>query len=222
MDAARWDRLAPLSGIVFVVLTVVGFVVGQSNSPDDFPGEVGEIVEYYVDDPGKILIGSWIGIVGTFFLIWFVGAVYSRLRAAEGREGRVAAVALGGGLAAAAISLAVDAVNAAAAFRADEDDRIDPGQAAAMYDLQGALVGIALPVGIAALTGAIAVLALRVGVLPRWFGVASAVLAIGLLIAPIAWFLVLVSMLWIVALSILLYVRTPVEPAAATPPAGTA
>jgi hypothetical protein len=226
MVSSRWERFAPLSGLVFVVLAIAGFVLVQMNSPEDFPGKVDEIVSYYQDESGSIMLGSYLGMLSVFFLLWFVGTLHSRMRRAEGGEGRVASILLVGGGAAAAISLAFDAVNAAAAFRADEDDAIAPETATALFDLSGALFGIAYPMALGVLVAATAVLALRVGALPRWFGIVSVVVALGLVSGFVAWLFAMFSVIWFAALSLILFraeggaeAATPAEPPATAAPA---
>ena len=61
MNTARWERYAPLTGVLFVIFTVAGILIGMSDSPEDFPGASREIVEYYEDDPGKIILGTGSG-----------------------------------------------------------------------------------------------------------------------------------------------------------------
>jgi hypothetical protein len=209
-------RFAPLSGVAFVVFALAGAIVESSGEPSDFPGDVREIVSYYTDHSSSILVGAYLGLLGVVFLIWFVGVLRARLRVAEGVDGSASAIAFGGGVAAAAMALGVHATNAGAAFRADEDNRIAPGQATALFDLQSGFF-IAFAFALAVLIAATAVVALRTGALPRWIGYLSAVFAIGL-IEPFAnWLFVIASPLWFLPVSILLYLR----PAERTP-AGTA
>ena len=221
MNASGWERYAPLTGVLFVVFTVAGILIGMSDSPDDFPGEVADIVEYYNDDPGKIMIGSWLGLLGGFFLIWFGGSIREHLRAA-GQE-RLGTVAFGGAVAAAAVGLLIDTANLAAAFRADEDDAIDPATATALYDFANSMIGGGLPIAIAVLVGATGIAALRSGALPRWLGYVSLVIVLGLLTFYIAWMMTAVALLWALIVSIVLFrAQTPAAAPAASggPPSG--
>ena len=226
MALSRYERLAPLTGIAFVVLTVVGVLIATKDSPDDFPGEVQQIVEYYTDGKDSIITGSWIAIVGVLFLFWFAGSLRERLGFAEGGAGRLASVAFGGGVAAATILLVFNAVNLIGALRVEEHDEIAPETATALSDASNGLIGTALPVAMAAMIGAAGVVAIRTGALPRWLGIVSLVLMVGLLILPIAWILLLPALLWVLVVSVLLYTR-PAAPVAgpgttgAPPPART-
>jgi hypothetical protein len=214
MAPERRERLTPLYGVVFVVLTVVSIVLGSMDSPEDFPGEVGEIVQYWENDPGLLMASGWVGAVGGFFNLLFLGVLVSRLRAAEGGTGRLSATAFGGGIAAVTAGLLIDTMTLAGAIRADEDGLIPPATATTLYDVSQLLVGVALPIALAVLIAATGALALRVGVLPRWLGVVSLLLAVGLLILPIAWAMTAVALLWALVVSILLYLR-PGAPATA-------
>lgn len=216
MADSRWDRLAPLTGVAFVVLTVIGIVVGSSGSPSDFPAQAVDAAEYYQDETDAIIISSWIGAVGAFFLFWFAGVVRARLRAANER---LATTAFGGAVAAATAVLLMNAVNAVGALRADEYKRIDPAIAAIYNDLQGILIGVVLAVSLAVWIAATGVLALRTGALPRALGIVSLVIAVGLLIFPIAWAVTALGVLWALVLSILLYLRPAAEEPASAPPA---
>lgn len=207
MAADRRERLTPLYGVVFVVLTVVSIVLGSMDSPEDFPGDVGEIIVYWESDPNLLMASGWIGAVGGFFNLLFLGVLVSRLRAAEGGTGRLSTTAFGGGIAAVTAGLLVDTVTLAGAIRADEVGDIAPATATTLYDISQLLVGAALPVALSVLIAATGALALRVGVLPRWLGVVSLVLAVGLLILPIAWAMTGVALLWALVVSILLYMR---------------
>ena len=209
MDADRWDRMAPLAGVVFVVLTVVSIVLTSADAPSDFPGEPQEIVEYYSANEDRLMAGHWIGLVGTVFFFWFVGALWSRLRPAEGRAGRVSAVAFAGGVAVGVVGLIIDAVGLMPTLRFREHEGIDPAYASALYDIGQIAVGGMLPVALAVLIGATAVLAIRTGVLAGWFGIVSLILATGLLILPIAFFLAIFSLVWVLIVSIWLFLRPP-------------
>jgi hypothetical protein len=215
MDTRGWERFAPLSGVLFVLFTVASIVIGMSNSPEDFPAPVNEIVEYYEDDPGMIMLSAWLGLVGSFFLIWFGGSVRARLR--DAGEERLGTIAFGGAVAAAAMGLLVDTAHLAAALRADEDDKIEPATATALYDLAVGTVGGGLPIAIAVFVAATGVAALRTEALPRWLGIVSLLLAILLFIPPIAWAVTALALLWALITSILLFMSQPATPAAAVP-----
>ena len=167
MAADRRERLTPLYGVVFVVLTVISIVLSLEGSPEDFPGNIDEIVTYYEENHGRLMASSWVGLIGAFFNLLFLGVLFDRLRAAEGPGRRLSVTAFGGGLAAVVVGLLIDTLNAAAALRTEEDDTISAETATVLYDVGSLLVGAALPVALSVLVAATGVLALRTGVLPR-------------------------------------------------------
>ena len=220
MDADRWDRLAPLYGVAFVLLAIVGNVIARKGEPGDFPGESADIVQHYMDHKDAVMAGSWIALIAGLLLFAFVAALWSRLRAAEGRAGRTSATAFAGGVGAATMAVVSHAAYLMPALRADEEDLVEPAYATALYDLSQALHGVAMPIAFAVLIGAAGMVAIRSGMFPRWFGVVSLVIAVLLTILPISWFIMLFAVIWVLVVSIWLFRRGPV--AAAAPPGGAA
>lgn len=96
MAEERWERLGAATGIVFVILGVVAYlIVGQPPQPGDTPPE---IVGFHVENTDTLTLASYLwGVAGIFFL-WFLGSLRSYLRRAEGDTGRLSAVVFGSGL----------------------------------------------------------------------------------------------------------------------------
>jgi hypothetical protein len=221
---SRLERLAPLSGVLVVLLTIASFIiVGEQ---PDFIDEPDAVAEFYADDPGKLIAGFYVDALGSVLLILFAGSVRSALRTAEGGEDRLAAVSFGGGVAAAVMFLVYDMLNLAGAFRADEDGAIDPAVAATLNDASSLVLGIGGAMASAIFIGAAALVALRRrAVLPAWLAWISLPLAI-LLISPFGFIGLLGILLWILIVSIVLFLaereRAPAVPPTAPPPGGTA
>jgi hypothetical protein len=205
-------------GVVAFLLTVIGFIVAGSDSPD-FLDSGQEIAAYYTDDSGRIMAGSYIGLLGTAAFIWFLGELRNRMRRHEHETGgRLSNMAFGGGLVAAAMFLLVDLTNLAGAMRADEDGQIAPATAATLYDVSGLALG-AGAFGLAVLLVAVAIHAFRTGMLPGWLGWLSILIAIACL-TPWSFFGSMISLVWVLVVSILLYMRgAPATTAERPPPA---
>ena len=124
------------------------------------------------------------------------------------------AIAFGSGVATAVFALGTPGGDIAAAIN-NED--LGAPAAEALHNL-GDLFFIGAEVSAAVLLSAVGVLALRTRVLPVWLGWASLVIALWLLIAPVGWAaLIFAFPLWIVVVSILLFMRGPrAVPATAT------
>ncbi len=93
--ATTIERWAPLSGILYVVLFVVGLIVSESGQPDgDAPPA--EVIRYYSSSSHRDRIGlaSLLMLVGFFFFVWFVGVLVQEVRrqAGDGLLPRVTAI----------------------------------------------------------------------------------------------------------------------------------
>jgi hypothetical protein len=216
VEASAWERRGILMGVLAFILTVVGFIVAGSDSPY-FLDSGQEIATYYTDDSGRIMAGSYIGLLGTAAFIWFLGELRNRMRRYENETGgRLSNIMFGGGLVASAMFLLVDLTNLAGAMRADEDGVIAPTTAATLYDVSSLALGAgAFGLGVAFI--AVAVHALRTGMLPGWLAWVSVLIAIACL-TPWSFIGAGVGLLWVLVVSILLYVRDAPAPAAKTPP----
>lgn len=114
----RYERYGAASGVLAVILIIVGFGIGASGFPDiDAPA--GDWLTFVTDNQSQIQFGATIAALGIFFLIWFLGSLRSALRVAEGGTGRLSSIAYGGGLVGAAALTFTLAAFEAAAFRTD-------------------------------------------------------------------------------------------------------
>ena len=208
MDRSRWGRLAPLTGVAFAVLAILGNLL--QGSPPDFVDDPQKVVDFYTDNPGAILVGMNLALISLVFLVWFLSSLRRTLLAAEGGDGRLTAVAFGGGLIVTAMLMAGFAFNALGALRAEEDGTIAPEIAVVLQDGSSIFQGLAAPIAMAVLLGATAMVTLRFRPLPIWLGWASVLLAVIGLIGPISWILLLLFPLWALVTSVLLYQRQAV------------
>jgi hypothetical protein len=215
MNTPRWERVGPIAGVLAVVLTVVSLlVIGEG---PDFIDDAEEITSFYADDPGKLIGGYLIDAFGTILLVVFAAAVYVRLGGIRG--GTLPPAAFGGAIAMCAMFMLYDLLNMALAFRADEDGAI-PADAIVLNDLGFAALGVGATMFAAVFVACTALSALGSGVLPRWLCYLSFLLALGLLIAPISWAFLPVLLLWVLAVSVLMWME-PRRADVAPPPAAT-
>jgi hypothetical protein len=210
----RWERYAALSGVIAVVLWVVGLLVGGDVTNKD---EAARILAAVKDHDARILVGGLIWTVGTAFFIWFLGVLRSRMYVAEGGTARLTATGFAGGVATAiCIALAPGGDMAAALNKND----IDASAASALHNMGDAFfIGAEylLPV----LLVAAGLLALRTGLLPKWLAWVSFLIALVLLIGPIGWAaLIFAFPLWVLVVSVLLW-RSAERPAATPVATGT-
>ncbi len=200
MTTQRWERYAPWTGVLGVVLWVVGFLILSPGSiaQDATPEQV---LAHYQTNGGPSIAGSFIFMLGTLAFVWFLGSLVSSLRSAEGAAGRVASIAFGGGLAMAVCALLLPAGSMAVALGAGT---MSATSADALHHLPGVFF-IGVELFAAVLVGATGLVALRTAVLPRWFAWMSLLLALLLLIPPVGWVAVLVGVpAWTLLASLLL------------------
>ena len=210
MDWARWERFSPLTGIVAVVLWVVGVIVESSThySERDTPQE---ILAVFQEDANTLITAGVVFAFGVVFFIWFLGSLRAALYAAEGGVGRLTSIAYGSGLLAALCLLLQVAPTVQGAFNKNDlsADAAQSLQTIAMSFFGGAeftLLAMFLAVG---------VLILRTRLFGAWLGWVSLGIALLLAIVPIGWAGVVWAFpLWTIVTSVLLYRRPPVAPVA--------
>jgi hypothetical protein len=213
--ASRGLRVwASLSGLAFVVLAVVGAILLFDGPSDASPAKM---ASWYGSSSNRthLHIGWVLTGLGLFALIWFVAALRERVRASEAaapEDGTfLSTVVLVGGTVYVAVSMAAIAV--ADGIRTMSDDtyqhRVYSGVIHAAGDASYLLV-VTAGAAMAALIFATAVAVRRYAILPRWiswFGFVAGVAAI----FSLAFFTMLVWLLWVAVASIALFVGTRAE-----------
>jgi hypothetical protein len=218
MQTSRLDRVGPVAGILAVLLTIVAVVMTSGDMPD-FVDDPESIAAYYEDDPGMLTGGYFIDALGTILLVVFAAALYVRLGGV--RRGTLPPAAFGGAIAMCAMFMVYDVINLALSFRADEDGAVPPDTAALLNDLGNVAIGLGGTMFAAIFVACAAWSALGSGVLPRWLCYVSFLLALGLVIGPISWAFLPVLILWVLVVSILMWIRPETADVAPPPAAST-
>jgi hypothetical protein len=216
----RWERYAPLTGVLAVILWVISvFVIESADSPGEDAGGQ-EIAAYFESEGGTILAGSFIFMLGAAVFLWFLGSLRARLYGAEGGAGRMTSIVFGSGLVVAAMSLGLMAPQAAGGLTADETDPpLDPG-AAQVFEGLGDGFFVAAEATVAVFFLAVGVAALRTRALPVWLGWASLVFGIAAIVPWIGWAVYIWGLpLWVLVVSLWLFLRGRVP--GLTEPSGT-
>ena len=97
MADERWERYGAATGIVFVILGVIAYVIAGPPPIADAPRT--DVVAHYVDGGDSLVVSGYLWGLSGLFYFWFLGSLRSYLRRAEGDAGRLSAVAFGAGIA---------------------------------------------------------------------------------------------------------------------------
>ena len=204
------EWLLPLTGVVFIVLVIAGFIVGgEPPSTEDDP--VQEIVDFYVDDKDSIYAGVFLLGLATVFFIFFANylrALFHGTRAAATILVGAAIFVVGG---------AIDGTLLIAMTEAADND-LPPET---ILTLQALWDNDFLPfaIGITVFVTSLGISILRTAVLPRWLGWIAIAIAVVSIAGPIGFFAFPLTGLLILVLSVMLTLRAR---KAATPPSAGA
>lgn len=210
--------LASLSGLVFVVLAVVGSLLifdGPSDSsPPKMTAYYGSSTNRWHINLGWILTG-----LALFALIWFVAALRERIRASElaasGQGTFLSTIVLVGGTVYIAVAMAAIALEDGVKTMSDDtyQHRVYSGVIHAANDATYIMV-VTGGAALAALIFAVSVAVRRYAILPSWvgwFGFAAGVAAI----FSVIFFTMLFWLLWIAVASVTLFLAARSETRAA-------
>ena len=203
------QRLAPLSGIVFVAALIVGFFVLSSGGPQ-VTDSAQTIASYYAKHHQKAELVVGIIAVGLVFLAIFVAFLHGHLRAAETPGSLWSTVMLIGGIAGIATFFVAGGVHVAIADGGTHGFGLDAMVALNALDNDVLLsfifaLGIML-IGVAGAT-------IQTGALPKWLGWAA--LVSGVLCFTPVWFGgAALGLIWIIIASVTLSQKVAAQPVA--------
>lgn len=164
---SRWSQLAPLTGLIAVLLIVIGFAVG-GDTPD-IKASAAKIRSTYDDEQAKQFIQVWLIVVAAFALVFYGAALRSVLRPVEALRSRWSDAVLGGAVIAASGFILAALVHGATVEAADKKSVEGPAlqalNALDNWTWPPLIIGLGvmmLAAGLLVLRGAPA--------LPRWMG----------------------------------------------------
>jgi hypothetical protein len=198
----RFERLsAVVTGPLAVALWITGLIVGQGLT-DKLPERASDpqVLTWLHGNKMLVIVGGWLFMSGCIAFIWFAGVLRTRLAAAEGGAQTLSTIAYAGAVAAAIFGIGTQA-DLAAAINASDVTAPTAGVFHHLGDLffVGAEFTLIVPML------AVAVLAFRAAAVPRWWGVASALIGVVLLIGPIGWAaLIFATPLWVLGTTVIL------------------
>jgi hypothetical protein len=198
----------PLAGVLFVVLVLVAFIPLGGDTPDgDASGR--EVVSFYTDNDTREIIASVVLALSAVALLFFAATVRDRFRDAASAGSALPSFALGAGVVAAGGFLAGAGLHFALADYADD---VQPAAAQAMNAIDNDFF-LPFSTGIAAMVLAMSLLAIRTRLLPPWLGWIGVVLFI-VFFTPVGFVAFGLSAIWIIAASVMLYLRGETSPVA--------
>jgi hypothetical protein len=185
MDTRRWEQVGAAAGIAFVVLQgVAQGLIQAGGSEPAFSAAAPEIVDFFMTRDRRLFgLGDYLSTLSLIPFVWFLGALWARLRRSESEPAWLSLVALASGLVTAA-QLVTGGGWTLAMARIDEG--LDPELARLLFD-QGNLGFANIWVSLASMLLATGVVSLHTEALPRWLGWSALVIAIGLVIARAFW-----------------------------------
>src|SRR2546423_4877176 len=210
MQRSTMERLAPLTGVVFFALIVTLFILsGSQPGVKDSPAK---IVNFWHDHKTREQVAAVLGARGVLFFIGFAGSLRASLRAAEGDAGRLSTIAFGGAIVFATGGAIASMIQFTAA------DAVNHVPATVTQTLSALNNDDFLPfvAGSATVLLATAVVILRHGGLPNWLGWVAIVLAIANF-TPLGFIGFLGFLVWVLIVSITLYLRQPDRAVGARP-----
>ena len=214
------ERWALYTGVVAVVLWIVGIFVVESGGIPDENATDADYLAYYRENDSSILIGSWIFMVGCLAFLVFAVVLWNRLAAAEGGSRMFSNVALVGAVATGVLALLSAGPDVAAAI---QEDDLSAAAAGSMQVLGDAFFVGAELTAILLMLGA-GMVALRTGIFPKAWAWFSFFLALVLVIGPIGWAALIFGLpIWVLGTTFFLVRRratTAEEPAGAARVAG--
>jgi Domain of unknown function (DUF4386) len=217
--ARQLERWAPLGGIIFVVLMVVGTAFVADVPDPDAPQQ--QLATYLADSSNhtRNIMGAYMWVLGALAFLWFVTRLRSVLRGAEGGTGALSNLVFGAGVVYSALMIASGVVFAAVAYAvelrgatvSDPDFvKVLPQMAWMILLLGAGFAGLLLML-------TTSILSLQTGVLPRWLAWLGIVAAIALLF-DVIYINIVPLLIWVLAASIVLLRRREETATAAASP----
>ena len=194
---STWERLAPLTGLVFVAIVVVVFATGGSTPGDHDTAQ--QVQSFYGQHHDKHMTLAFIMAISIPFLLFFISILRYELRRAGG-SGQLANAAFAGGVLAAAGFGILAFVHLALADAGGSVKTIGTTQALNVLDNNDFLP---MAAGMGVLVLAAGLSTIRHGGLPKWLGWAGVVIGAASF-TPAGFFAFLLSGIWVVIVSILL------------------
>jgi hypothetical protein len=203
----KLPRFAPLSGVAFVVLLIVGFIPVGGNTPNT-DDSASKIISFYKDNQSKEIAAVIIVALAALFLALFAVAIRDYLRDTGGGEFWPTVALVGGAVAVAGLFVAgsthfalIDGANLS------HHRTLSPEAMVAVNAIDNDnFIQFTVPLGIMLLGAAGAVLK-GGAALPKWMAWVAVVLLV-VYFTPVGFLAFGLTGIWIIIASILMYRRS--------------
>lgn len=206
MSKSTAERIAPLTGVLFVVLAFLAFVVIGGQSPDS-DATAQTVQNYYSNDYDNQIAAAFVLSFAAIAFVFFAASVSQSLREAGG-TGRLAAVTLAAGAITTVSFVVVSTLHIAVTEAAHHASTLSA--ALALNVLEGNSYPLFL-VGIGVFTFAAGLSAVRHGGLPKWLGWMGIVFGV-VTVSPVGFLGFIACGVWVLMASIALALAPPTTP----------
>jgi len=213
MSKSSKEWLVPLTGILFIVLLIVSWIIQGSPKSADKPAR--EIVAWYVDNKSSVEIAAFLGTLAAAALVFFGGY----LRKVFDGAGPMLAILPLIGLTIIGIGGALDNMLLfAAAERAEDVPPVATQTIQAIWDNDF----LPLVLGVVVFNFSVGFAVLRTGAMPKWMGWWAILFGVITLAGPIGFIGAIGAAVWVIIASIVLSLRARSAGAAPAAPAAPA
>jgi hypothetical protein len=196
----RWERWAPLTGILAVAIILIAFIAVGGSTPDT-KDSAEKVFNFYKAHRNRQMTAGFVLMIGGAFLLLFAGCLRGLLARGSATR-RLASISFGGGV------LATGGFFLAATTHialADSGKYGDPTVAHVLNILDGDdYVPFIGGIGLMVFAAGVSFVVTRAA--PLWLGILSIIIGV-LVFTPLGFFAVLAGALWIIGMSIWMAVR---------------
>jgi hypothetical protein len=206
----RLSRLtAPLTGLLFVGLTLAGVAMSNNTPSSDASGA--SVIAFYEAHRNSQRVSDILLVFASLFLVFFAGSLRGYLRRKPAAEAASALVPVGAAL----LAVGLTVVSGIDYALADVPSHLGAGAAQALNVLDNdVFFTVLVGGGVFGIASAVAIL--RGATLPKWLGWVAVVLGIAMM-TPAFWLAGIVLFVWVLIVSTLIYVRSGSTTATPTP-----
>lgn len=182
--SGRLERFSALTGVLAVVLWIVGLIVTNSLS-DKIPSHPSDaqLLSWFKGNSGTVIFGGWLFMLGCVAFVVFAAMLRGRLAAAEAGTATFTTLAFAGAVAGAVFGMLTAAGDVGAAINKDD---ISAATAGTLHNGSDAFF-VAAELAMVLFFVGTAIVCLRTRLLPRWWSYFALLIAVVLIIGPIGW-----------------------------------